>query len=351
MSVTKLWDNVNPSEFKLAEAAGKAGPHQFTGGPLDNLAELSGRICYSSVSETKGKPSEKYHKHIAEVKHDSIYGHCVLPFEIDLYDAEGFREIILLGLTSRPGVWITEVSKGYIRVVVSLRAVLQWYNAVSSGQGEWRHGPAILSDYYPPNEDGKDTYSNVNYAVYFGMYCAFHDLAKLTLAVRDKEYFIDTQDFGFHVLLDKPKYDQEHWMSFYIDEVSRDLLQELVRHHYQTAFSVRSTRYCDEAESNFITPPYLEQITSAVCNTELERAHGVALDSYRMVYENLVWQQVPLKTARGVARSILPGGTETKLVFSASVAQLKWLISMRNHESAEPEIRKLAAELQKYVGV
>jgi thymidylate synthase (FAD) len=52
-----------------------------------------------------------------------------------------------------------------------------------------------------------------------------------------------------------------------------------------------------------------------------------------------------LKMAREAARSVLPNATETKMLFSANARALRWIITLRGGEGAEPEIRKFAVKL------
>jgi thymidylate synthase (FAD) len=49
--------------------------------------------------------------------------------------------------------------------------------------------------------------------------------------------------------------------------------------------------------------------------------------------------------AREAARSVLPNATETKVMFSANARALRWIITLRGGEGAEPEIRRLAVKL------
>ena len=52
-----------------------------------------------------------------------------------------------------------------------------------------------------------------------------------------------------------------------------------------------------------------------------------------------------LKMAREAARSVLPNATETKILFSANARALRWIVTLRGGEGAEPEIRKLAVKI------
>jgi thymidylate synthase (FAD) len=49
--------------------------------------------------------------------------------------------------------------------------------------------------------------------------------------------------------------------------------------------------------------------------------------------------------AKEAARSVLPNATETKMLFSANARALRWIITLRGGEGAEPEIRRLAVAL------
>jgi thymidylate synthase (FAD) len=42
---------------------------------------------------------------------------------------------------------------------------------------------------------------------------------------------------------------------------------------------------------------------------------------------------------------VLPNATETKVLLSANARALRWIMTLRGGEGAEPEIRKLAAKL------
>jgi thymidylate synthase (FAD) len=51
------------------------------------------------------------------------------------------------------------------------------------------------------------------------------------------------------------------------------------------------------------------------------------------------------KMARQAARSVLPNATETKIFVTANARALRHFIELRCSEHAEPEIRKLAAQV------
>jgi thymidylate synthase (FAD) len=138
-----------------------------------------------------------------------------------------------------------------------------------------------------------------------------------------------------------------------ITGVSRSLTHELVRHRSGTGFSQLSQRYVDESTADFIEPPVIaaDPELHAVWLRSIEASHA----AYNELVEGLarrVQEQHPdlsrtqrRKLAREAARSVLPNATETKLLFSANARALRWIITLRGGEGAEPEIRRLAVKL------
>lgn len=140
---------------------------------------------------------------------------------------------------------------------------------------------------------------------------------------------------------------------FLITGVSRSLTHELVRHRAGTGISQLSQRYVDESTADFIEPPVIaaDPALHTVWLRSIEAAHA----AYNELVEGLarrVQEQHPdlprtqrRKMAREAARSVLPNATETKLLFSANARALRWILTLRGGEGAEPEIRRLAVKL------
>jgi thymidylate synthase (FAD) len=138
-----------------------------------------------------------------------------------------------------------------------------------------------------------------------------------------------------------------------ITGVSRSLTHELVRHRAGTGFSQQSQRYVDESTADFIEPAVIaaDPELHAVWLRSIEQSH----EAYKQLVEGLSAriqaQHAELgrvqrrKMAREAARSVLPNATETKLLFSANARALRWIITLRGSEGAEPEIRRLAVKL------
>src|SRR5579872_1108435 len=138
-----------------------------------------------------------------------------------------------------------------------------------------------------------------------------------------------------------------------ITGVSRSLTHELVRHRAGTATSQLSQRYVDESTADFIEPAVIagDPELHATWLRSVEASHA----AYKELVAGLaakVQREHPdlkrtarLKMAREAARSVLPNATETKLLFSANARALRWIITLRGSDGAEPEIRRLAVKL------
>ena len=138
-----------------------------------------------------------------------------------------------------------------------------------------------------------------------------------------------------------------------ITGVSRSFTHELVRHRAGTGISQLSQRYVDESTADFVEPgiiaadPELHELWQAAITS----AHA----SYKALVERLsakvqaehpvLGRTARMKMAREAARSVLPNATETKLMFSANARALRWIITLRGGEGAEPEIRRFAVKL------
>lgn len=280
--------------------------------PGDNVCEYAGRICYDSLYAPTARPTPDYHVNVRAERHHSVYAHVVDTFEAKFDDSPLDPYGVLSALQLRPGVWVTRADPDRIRFCLSLRAVIEWADHGCAPDDRWASAvyAALIRDLKP-----------------------LYPMALAGLPVPGS--------FGpaaSRVRKVAPETDYERWCSLLISGVSRDLLQELVRHHWQANPSVRSTRYCDESGARCVDHPFL----TGPALEAAERARTASREAYTSVYEILTQNRVPKKTARGAARSCLTGATETKLVFSLSLFQARHLWSQRSAAGAEPEIRRLA---------
>jgi thymidylate synthase (FAD) len=135
--------------------------------------------------------------------------------------------------------------------------------------------------------------------------------------------------------------------------VSRSLTHELVRHRAGTGVSQLSQRYVDESTADFVEPGVIagDPDLHAIWQQSIEASHAAYKELVAALAERVQQKHgdLPrtqrLKMAKEAARSVLPNATETKMLFSANARALRWIITLRGGEGAEPEIRKFAVKL------
>lgn len=137
--------------------------------------------------------------------------------------------------------------------------------------------------------------------------------------------------------------------TFLVEGVSRSLLMEL-RTHRHTSFSARSTRYVDEKDAQFVTPPalvpYLSEGFTAdddiSIGDDLDDLMGHATSLYDSIEQHLISKGLTRKQAREAAREFLPGATETEFVVTANHNAWRQLLAKRIAPGAAQEIQNLA---------
>jgi thymidylate synthase (FAD) len=135
--------------------------------------------------------------------------------------------------------------------------------------------------------------------------------------------------------------------SLLLEGISRSCTHELVRHRAGFAYSQLSQRYVDESDAAFVMPPAIQG--DAALEAEWEAAVTAAQAAYVQAVERLMakyaWVDSAVhrrKMAREAARSVLPNGTETKIVVTGNVRAWRTMLELRLGEGAEQEIRRLA---------
>ena len=132
-----------------------------------------------------------------------------------------------------------------------------------------------------------------------------------------------------------------------IEGISRSCSHELVRHRAGFGYSQLSQRYVDESEANFVMPPAVigdadaERAWEAQM-TAAQAAYVAAVERLMKRYEWVADKIHRRKMAREAARSVLPNGTETKIVVSANARAWRTMLELRCGEGAEQEIRRMA---------
>lgn len=317
--VCLVWDG---DSIAIPRACGRPRDDQLASTPLDNLVELCGRVSYDSLG--RGRTSQEYHAHIREVGHLSVQAHANRTFVCPSISEQGLGTAAM-ALACRPGVYFSADYRGAgyydLRVTLNARCVTEW--------DRWK--PLCLT----PNAE--------QIAMQWGRVIRRHFHAAMPLAVpagrpQDEEH----GDDPIPVL---PKADHEVWASIYFGVGSRGQSHEMVRHAFQCAVSQRSSRYCDESESQWIPHPLL------LAHGGLDGEFLACEDYCKAKYDRIVNALVPWlkergvdgttarKQARGAARGILGNALETQLIFSANLRQWMWMLTLRAADPADAEIR------------
>jgi thymidylate synthase (FAD) len=132
-----------------------------------------------------------------------------------------------------------------------------------------------------------------------------------------------------------------------IEGISRSCSHELVRHRAGFGFSQLSQRYVDESHAAFVMPPAiqgdaaLEEAWTQQMVTA-QASYIAAVEQLMKRYDSVADKVHRRKMAREAARSVLPNGTETKIVVSANARAWRTMLELRCGEGAEQEIRRMA---------
>lgn len=310
---------------------------QMQGTPAEQLTELAGRVCYDSLGKGRASFSagdqQGYHDHIREVKHGSVQEHFNFTVEMPLPHEKAGNLALLC--CNRPGVVLLPGEKAS-RLTLNLRAASQWLAWSKSFYSEWPHSSGLKQ----MDEWLAATLSRLG-----------HGLAP---------HVIDDCEHNDNVIpgcrVVAPENDHECWVSMYMTG-SRGLSHELVRHGDFTAISQRSTRYVDESEGAWVAHPLVADYRRRHPGHWLWHEQGVGTDDLernaKKTYDRLVSalehdllsrganKQTARKQARGAARGYLGNALQTELVFSANVAQWRWMLDQRASVHADAEIRQL----------
>jgi thymidylate synthase ThyX len=373
-----VWCNTWDVAPIVPNSMGQPRVDQLQGTNLEQLVEIAGRICYDSLG--KGRGSADYHQHIKEVNHGSVWEHGNIVIQITNVSTPE-----MFSLFNRPGLFVCDVEpvdnnnyRHNVRMVVNLRTIREWDRFGDDFLGPW------IRD------------------------CG-HAVAPMIINVLegDKDHLINYQDTRAKIVC--PERDDEIWYSVYLGG-SRGFSHELVRHGDFTAISQRSTRYCDENESDYHQHPlfikylgnvkgketgfgslnygehfwYKEELFQKMANNlgvtgfgsletfnDYDKVITMSLGDeakyledheksfYRRVVKELrsSFEKDPsfdklssLKQARGAARGFLANALSTELVFSASVAQWKRIFTQRVNPAADKEIFEIMSSVKELIG-
>lgn len=136
--------------------------------------------------------------------------------------------------------------------------------------------------------------------------------------------------------------------TFILDNVSRALTHQLVRHRVGFAFSQLSQQYHEEHDAEFVEPPGLTQQAQAEWKASLEgarRAYARLLAFYGTASDATMNRKETLRLARSAARSVLPNATKTAIAVTANARALRHFLKVRGTITGDIEMRLVAAEI------
>jgi len=320
----EVYNNVDQKLFipkcLLPDGKTEFYPHHFNSTIQDNLVELAGRICYDSTKMEKTRNSQDYHKHINDVKHGSTQEHINFSVQFNMFEYLDMLKVYA-SLTNMPGVQVDWVDNLTIVVTANLRVI-----------NEWALYLPVCPDWQPH---------------FFLVGTVLNDVtAKVCPLAHSRS--IPAWDNSVDCLFKQvaPSTDDQIFISYHVDKISRNLTHELVRHKFRTAISQRSTRYVDESESDIMWHPFFEKYKN-----EIGTAHVTLAAQDQQCYKDLVsrFEQLLIsdgvdkftaqKQARGAARGVLPSALSTEAIFTASLSQWKRMFKMRMSDHADAEIR------------
>lgn len=129
-------------------------------------------------------------------------------------------------------------------------------------------------------------------------------------------------------------------MTFLFSGVSRSLTHELVRHRH-FSYSQLSQRYCDQSEAKMANHPLFATLDMQT-QYMIKDHESASQQLYVQMRDELVAKGKTKKEANGVARQVLPEGTETAILVSGNLRSWMEFIDKRYSVYADEEIRLLA---------
>lgn len=327
-----------PEEMIPKEGIQKAlDKGQLVGTERERLCEIAGRVCYDSLGS--GRSSAEYHKHILEVNHLSTIEHAWITISLEsksiMLDSERFKYRIMRYLIGRPGIIVRIDSQNNLNITFNLRHVLdfdKWSTALSTAF-DLSLNEEMLS------------------SLRACLYAAAHELAPQIVPAVNVDNAVCS-----YTIVTMGQLPIEQYITMFLGG-SRGFSHEMVRHRFN--ISQRSTRYCDESESEWVWHPLIDKLSDEIHKHQLNEAKAACQDAYNVTVENLQKQLInsgvdkftARKQARGAARGVLGNALYTEMLFTASVQSWKWMIGLRGTLAADAEIRiifsKVVQELKK----
>lgn len=263
---------------------------------------------------------------------NSVTEHAVFTFQLSDFVTRDHAGMIALALINRPGVYLrvsTYQETGYrVRITANARALIEWHK--KTPKGIQLPAALIQADYL-----GKQ------------MQMACKNQIPLAMNCCDRP---NLDAYPLQMELVPPETDEEVSVSFYLGNMSRGCSHEHVRHR-MSSFSQRSTRYCQESDSDWenhplmLSDPELVQTAENVKDVACKAYVQIADKLTKTMKERGVDATTARKQARGAARGVLGNSLATEMIWSCNLATLKWYLHLRANVAADAEIRLMAVQM------
>lgn len=170
----------------------------------------------------------------------------------------------------------------------------------------------------------------------------------------------ENQDYIAHIIKVKHESVLEHGsMTFYIEDVSRSLTHELIRHRHLSP-SQESQRFVRfQLNMDPVIPPLYRHGATSETMALLDEVWSTSIRAYDALVS--IWEQRLLresgaerlsthmaKKAREAARCVLPNMTPTRIVMTGNHRAWRHFLTMRGALGADAEIREVAIEIYRW---
>jgi thymidylate synthase (FAD) len=178
-------------------------------------------------------------------------------------------------------------------------------------------------------------------------YQSFKDVQRNPNVLRTREY---GAEYILNILKQGHGSVLEHFsLSFLLENISRIVTHELVRHRAGTAFSQESGRYVRLNELKIVVQPLkIDKLDCAGLFEAGMRAMEHLDTAYQEMVNSIPWDKLDMqekKTVTSWLRRFLPTAGTTSIMFTANGRALRHIISMRTSLGAEAEIRDVFARV------
>lgn len=344
MNGALVYDGSGP--VRIPPSMGKPLPTQMQGTALEQLGEVSSRICYDSLGA--GRASDALHSHILEVRNHSVYEHANLTVGVAIDNPWKIIQPCL----NRRGLWFEVVpagrgEAGIVRISFNFRSAIEW-NRHSRG-----------SNLTPLTEV-------VGQVLQTYVHSEAPAIMRLPSGPTLKDFVLSTWLVPVEDLNE-----DEAWISLWLYG-SRGFTHEQVRHRF--AISQRSTRYVDEDGSPYIEHPLITKVLAsrwaadqcpvpirigAITETLplpdymrylIDQSMSADRNTYRQLCNVLqrycstelgMEKTAARKQARGASRGYLGNALASEMIYSTNITGWRWILSQRKNALADAEIRQI----------